>query len=43
LNINEGLRMSQIPTPAGCTFVFQTDFNVVLVVGKRVDAKGDES
>ena len=43
LNINEGLRMSQIPEPAGCTFVYQTDFNVVLVVGKRVDAKGDES
>ena len=43
LNIGEGLRMSQIPAPAGCTFVFPIDFNVVLVVGKRVDAKGDES
>lgn len=38
LGLGDMIRVSEIPTPEGCTILFEQDFNVIRVAGRRVVA-----
>ncbi|MCB9758840.1 MAG: 50S ribosomal protein L25 [Alphaproteobacteria bacterium] len=45
IGLGEFRRISDLVPPQGCTFVFDNDFNVVAIAGRRIDAAasdGDE-